>query len=337
MRTRGCTIGAIQALDMIEALRAAGVDMEAACRGARIDGTLLRRHDARVSSGRILALLADAQLRLGDPRVGLHAGERAVPHDPLVYLLLASTSLAEGARKALGFGPLMISTLRAQVISENGATSLVFALGDGDLAASRHLGGYMLMTVLRALRLAADGPLDPRAVHFCFPDPGDDAEREAFRCPVYFRRPDMRLVFDSRALERAPRIASPLVAREVERLSASLLAELQPVTPLQRRVHQVARALLARNVRPERARVARRLGMSDRTLQRALEREGTTFKHVRNAALRESVEPLLASPAVTIEAAALRAGFTQTGAFSKAFKRWTGVTPSAYRRRLTGT
>jgi len=192
----------------------------------------------------------------------------------------------------------------------------------------------MLMTVLGALRTAAVDRLDPRAVHVCIPDPGDGAERRAFGCPVHFGQPDMRLVFASRDLGRAPRVANRLVAREIEKLSAVLLAEVRSAASLQARMAESTRLLLATGVRPQRARVARRLGMSDRTLQRGLEREGTTFKRARDAIVREVVQALLLNPSIKIEEVARSIGFAEVGAFSKAFKRWTGCTPSAYREQI---
>jgi AraC-like DNA-binding protein len=74
--------------------------------------------------------------------------------------------------------------------------------------------------------------------------------------------------------------------------------------------------------------------MSDRTLQRALEEEQTTFKQVRDAVLWEVVEALLSDPSLKIEAIALSTGFGDLAAFSKAFKRWAGCTPTEHRQRI---
>ena len=76
--------------------------------------------------------------------------------------------------------------------------------------------------------------------------------------------------------------------------------------------------------------------MSPRTLQRALAREGVTFKEVRDDVLWDGVHGLLANPQCSVQAVAMQAGFADSAAFSKAFKRRMGCSPSDYRRRLAG-
>ena len=88
--------------------------------------------------------------------------------------------------------------------------------------------------------------------------------------------------------------------------------------------------------RVDRTRVARRLGMIPRTLQRALAREGVTFKEVRDDVLWDGVHGLLANPECSVETIAMQAGFADSAAFSKAFKRRMGCSPSGYRKRLAG-
>jgi AraC-like DNA-binding protein len=83
--------------------------------------------------------------------------------------------------------------------------------------------------------------------------------------------------------------------------------------------------------------VARRLGISQRSLQRGLEAEGTTFRTVQESVLRELVEALLSNPTLKLDAVAHSVGFGDQAAFSKAFRRWTGCTPARYRAQLAGS
>jgi AraC-like DNA-binding protein len=131
-----------------------------------------------------------------------------------------------------------------------------------------------------------------------------------------------------------PRGSAPLVTDQLTKLAAALAAQLTPVASLQDRVARTARALLADGVRPHRAVVARRLGMSQRSLQRGLEAEGTTFRAVHESVLWELVEALLSNPALKLDTVARSVGFGDLAAFSKAFRRWTGCTPARYRAQL---
>ena len=78
-------------------------------------------------------------------------------------------------------------------------------------------------------------------------------------------------------------------------------------------------------------RVARELGMSRQTLYRRLKAEGVTFEGILEAKRRSLAIRLLGIQRVSVKAAAYKLGFSDPAAFSRAFKRWTGVSPSRYR------
>jgi AraC-like DNA-binding protein len=78
-------------------------------------------------------------------------------------------------------------------------------------------------------------------------------------------------------------------------------------------------------------RVARELGMSRQTLYRRLKAEGTTFEEILDAKRRQLAIRYLGMDRVAVKAAAYRLGFSDPAAFSRAFKRWTGTSPSEFR------
>ncbi len=77
--------------------------------------------------------------------------------------------------------------------------------------------------------------------------------------------------------------------------------------------------------------VARQLGMSRQTLYRRLKAEGVTFEEILDAKRRALAIRYLGIEHATVKAAAYRLGFSDPAAFSRAFKRWTGVSPSEFR------
>ena len=78
-------------------------------------------------------------------------------------------------------------------------------------------------------------------------------------------------------------------------------------------------------------RVARTLGMSRQTLYRRLKAEGVTFEEILQAKRRSLAIRYLGLNRYSVKAAAYKLGFSDPAAFSRAFKRWTGVTPSEFR------
>ncbi len=79
--------------------------------------------------------------------------------------------------------------------------------------------------------------------------------------------------------------------------------------------------------------VAKTLGMSGRSLRRALKAEGFTFSDVRTAYLRSVAEEALRDPHRTIGEVGWLLGYSEPSAFHRAFRRWTGLTPEVFRRR----
>jgi AraC-like DNA-binding protein len=78
--------------------------------------------------------------------------------------------------------------------------------------------------------------------------------------------------------------------------------------------------------------VARELYMSSRTLQRHLQREDTTYTTLLNEIRQDLAEQYLTEQDISLTEIAFLLGFSESSAFSRAFKRWIGVSPSEYRK-----
>ena len=78
--------------------------------------------------------------------------------------------------------------------------------------------------------------------------------------------------------------------------------------------------------------VAAKLGLTRRTLQRRLSEHGTNFAQLVEALLHKHAEELLGRTAKPVTDIALKLGYADMAHFTRAFKRWTGMAPSAYRR-----
>ena len=83
---------------------------------------------------------------------------------------------------------------------------------------------------------------------------------------------------------------------------------------------------------PRMADVARRLAMSERTLHRRLSERSVSFKSLVARTRRHVAENLLKSSQYPVTEVAFLTGFSEQSAFHRAFKRWTGHTPTAFRR-----
>lgn len=217
--------------------------------------------------------------------------------------------------------------------------SLAYALRESTLTMhgrSHHRRGARianegaLAAITSLLRQISDDSVRPSAVSFRHaPTPMLDAHRAFFRCPLHFGAEHDALLFDEPTLAIEPPLGD-------EGLSAFLLGQLESVRAqledrtLEARVHRAITDALCDGP-PSREQIARRMGMSERTLQRRLADEGLTFRDVANRARREVAQSLLTLPDHTLAEVAFLTGFSDQSAFHRAFKRWSGQTPQEFR------
>ena len=324
------TIASLQATVLLDALAALGADVRALRVSAGLGEKDLKDPDARIPSSRFLKLLERAAWQLRDPMVGLHAGARAHVRGPLFYLLLSSASLGDGLRKFTRFACVALDTGEFRIGRADGIVSLTVDPGDAAIAQSRHACDYIMGAVLGGLRRAVPG-FRPLGVDLMQDRSGshDEAEK-TFGCPVRFKAPRNVLHFPDATLRSAPAAANPAIAEQVLRYTESLLSRLQSTTAADRAAASVRR-LLVEGRRPDRSLVADRLHVSERTLQRRLDEEGTSFKAVRDRVRQETARALLSNGSLKVEAVGQSVGFADAASFTKAFTRWANQSPARFR------
>jgi AraC-like DNA-binding protein len=153
--------------------------------------------------------------------------------------------------------------------------------------------------------------------------------RPAYAIPsdrLRFDRPAHRLVFPSSELDlplvtadaAAKRLAAEQLERELAQFSDGLVGKI--------RAH-----LAKRDAPPTIGELARTLKLSPRTLKRRLAEDGTTYSELRDGQRRQRARLLLDDRSLSISEVAARLGYTELPNFTRAFRKWTGMTPAAYR------
>lgn len=175
----------------------------------------------------------------------------------------------------------------------------------------------------------------PAAVDFINPRSADTAAYEAyFDCPVSFGREVVtRVVLPTRLLALPLRRPDQALRELLEREARERLSALPDRDDLRRDVRRAV-LRLAREARPDLPGVAAALGLSERTLHRRLAGRGVSFRRLRDETLLRAAEDYLADLGLRLADVALLLGYSEQSAFNRAFRRWTGRTPGAYRATL---
>jgi AraC-like DNA-binding protein len=187
-----------------------------------------------------------------------------------------------------------------------------------------------LAAVTSFIRQVVGSRVSPREVTFRHPAPSNVSEHRAyFGCPVRFGSTVDGVHLTSDQLRERTLLGD-------DGLSAYLLAQLDDMKTRAsgRTVVTAVRGAVADALpdgQPSKSQIARRLGMSERTLHRRLAEHGESFQAVVTSARRDAAEALLRSDDHSLADVAFLTGFSDQSAFTRAFKRWTGQTPAAFR------
>lgn len=323
---------------------AASMVLEATARGlpadqllARLglDAASARDPERRVPFASLFSVWADCMRALRDPFLPLAAAQRVRLED---YAVLGfATTSAPSFRASLSllvrYGTLHADGCRWEIDDDRSERAITLRWErEGERTLGHRVANECAIAeVLHATRQILGFTLAPSSVAFRHPAPSSIRRHEEF----FGVRPRFGarwegIVFQRELLDRAPRQANPALAAWLERQMAGMLATRVEATTFAKRVELLLEQDLASG-EPDLGRVA--LALSERTVRRQLAREECSFRGIWESVRRRRAESLLAAGQVTIDEVAFLTGYSETPAFTRAFKRWTGDTPGAYRRR----
>lgn len=155
--------------------------------------------------------------------------------------------------------------------------------------------------------------------------------RDVLQAPLRFDAMQAALLFPARWLERPIAGADSLLHKLLADQASRDRSQLDPL--LHNEVHRVVRELLVSG-ELSRSAVARRLGMHPRTLVRRLGSSGTTYRELLDDSRAQTARQLLHDTRSSVARIAASLGYSDPTVFTRAFRRWTGLTPREFRAAL---
>lgn len=302
-----------------------------------LDPALLADPHARVPHSLLLRAWEEIPALVGDDAFGLHAAELvgAMPYNVVDYVCAQGPTLREAIARLLRYQRLYVEDVELALALAGDEATLSMRLRSAPCA-PRHLAEFITATWQQRARVLAGRTFGLRRATFQHAAPADiEPHRRVYGAPLGFRAATNSLVFHADILDLPVLGADPSLGALLERHAAEQLARLPARDDLVQRVKaQLLRALPGEV--PAIDATARALGSGARTLQRALKAEGTTFQQVVDEVRRDLALAHLRDPQRTVSEVAFLVGFTEVAAFTRAFRRWTGEVPSAYRQRRHG-
>jgi AraC-like DNA-binding protein len=295
-----------------------------------IAAQVLTTHDARVPAAAFAALWLAVADELDDEFFGLDARRMKVGSFALLCrALLGHATVGAALREAQRGFNLFFDDVQVELEVDAGRARLLLH-NRIEPAALRRFADETLLVMLHGLLCWLAGRRVPlRNVRFAWPRPGHAAEyRRMFGATQTFEAPATAIEFDAAVLSarRAPGLAS--LRDFLRQAPQSVFLKQVGVSAWSERV----RRRLSRGADwPAAAAVASEWGVSEVTLRRRLAAEGTRWQQVVDELRHDLAVRLLSDRSLSLEQVAENLGYGDARSLHRAFRKWTGAAPGAYR------
>lgn len=320
---------------IVEALELEGLDCRQLFAELGMDYLALDDPEARFPQDGMTRLWQRALEISGNPAIGLNMARVVRPSSFSVvgYALMSSRTLREGLARLVRYQRIIAEGADLSLRAEPDGYVLRLAIHGDRLPPAPQSAEASLAYMLAFSRWVAGPGVQPLQVRLQGPAPVDLARyREVFGAPLQFGSSEYALVFPRDVLERPLPTANEALAQLHDRFAGDYLARFSDS-----RVSHMARQVLCRLLpqgEPKREAVAQALHLSQRTLQRRLQEEGSSFQGLLEDTRRELALQYLAQPERSLLEIAYLLGFADPSNFFRAFRRWFAITPGEYRARL---
>jgi len=312
-----------------------GIDAEPALFGAGLSRRQLSENDIGVSVASQYRFLELAATEANDHLLGLHVAAemdmRAI--GILFYLAGSSPTVSKALEHLVHYSATSNEALVPEIFRHK--DEVILTIRHVQQFDEPHQQFFELLALWFIRTLHTQTNLDFAPLRVTFTHARDTGQREVhrlLRCPVEFAQPVDSWVLPQHIMELPIVSGDNYLLRILTVHADELLTEEHSVTGLQSTVADQLISLLPSGD-SRAAAVAQRLNMSTRSLTRQLAREGTTFGEILERLRRHLASRYLAHDRMSIKQIAWLLGYSEPGAFTHAYKRWTGTTPKRARQK----
>ena len=318
-------------------MREAGKDITSVLSGAGLTIAEVNDPAVRLEVRTQIKVLELAAQDLQDEFLGLHLARGFDLREIglLYYVMASSEQLADSLRNAERYSVMNNEGIRLRFRSD-AATVITLEYLNVDRLSDRHQVEFWLTTIVRLCRQLTNNRLAPRQMTLRHFRDGAPAEYKSFLAgDIEFGADADEIVFPKHFASLPIVGADTHLNKLLRRYADEALARRpQERNSVRANVERAIPELLPHG-KATISEVARQLGLSCRTLSRALSAEGVTFTKILEELRAALARRYLRDRELPISEIAWLLGYREIGSFTHAFKRWTGTTPSQFRSSRT--
>lgn len=320
-------------MELPQVIRDLGHDPRSALAGQGLSADDFRDPDAEISFVRAGKLLARCVSETGCSHLGLLVGERTLPSALGMpgYLLHTAFDVRAALLDLVRHISLHDSGGVVTLDTTKGMTRFGYAIYLIDVEAADQIYDLSMAIACNIMRSLCGADWRPSEVRLARSVPRDVMPyTRFFQAPIHFDADHSAVVFPSRWLDHRVASSNPELHRHLEKEAQRLQAG--QATDLAGQLRGLLRGSLALG-KIDAAHIARQLGLHERTLNRRLRQSGTNFRRELQAVRYTVAQELLANTRLPLSRIAAALNYSDTSAFVRAFKQWSGMPPTAWRRR----
>lgn len=293
-----------------------------------------------ISLDKVDSLWKNAIELTGDNFLGLHIGEDSnlSALGVVGQLIQNSQNVEEALQQACKFIGLLTDAFEMKYSRQSNASLISIIPGDCREQypdSMRQIIDSTLVFTLKEYQALVMEKLFPQQILLDYPETEETEEYERiFKCPIVFNSSQTALQIDSKYLNQSIPAANNQLFAVMQKFASELLMEQQNTRSI---VSLVKEALIRQGnfEFPQLQDVASLYNMSERTLQRELQQEGTNFQQLLDEVRKDYAIRYLKNEKVAIEEISYILGYNNPSAFTRSFKRWMGKSPRDYKRSIS--
>ncbi len=320
---------------LLDILREHGVAIEPLIADCGIYRHDLENVEGRITPTQFAQLVTLGEQLSGHPALGYEMGlrMRLTTHGDLGYALLSSSTLGDALSLGQKFMPLRSRALHMRHRTEGEHVVIEFS-ERFDLGPLRQFTfESLLIGLYRAAHWLQGGV--PIHINVDWPRPDYHARYEQAIPPMQFNQATVQLRLPVRALQIPLAQADATAARQAVQRCERELALLDEYRTTTERLYQLLQDHPGRY--PDLETCAQRLLLSTRTLKRRLQDEGVCYQKILDDVRLRDARRLLKTTQLGLEEIARLLGYADPANFSRAFRKWTGSPPRAYREQRSSS
>lgn len=310
-----------------------GIDPQPLFRQNGVNASAPFDPNTRISYQKADRIMAIAARKSGDPFFGLREAEYFLPAHigPLGFAWLASSNLRVALERLQRYIKVINENAKVSLVDDKKLLVITIEISESSENAF-HRDSSNLALATRMCRFICGEQWSPQRVSLAHPKPPDTTYfYSLFRCPVEFNTSVNSLWVDSRQADEPLTGANQQLAQLNDHVVVRYLASQSRADVISQVKVTILENLGEGNV--SEASVADKLHMSARSLNRKLKAANTSYKALLFDIRNELANQYMNDATLTLTEISYLLGFSEVSSFSRAYRKWTGQSPSAARKQ----